>query len=133
LVVLVVNETRQAADSLGVLLSLCGYQTRAAYSDEDALRLAADSPDAVVLDLAMPGLDGWQLARRLRDGTRPKPRSWSRCPGTGGPAAVWRRGDRPAPGEAGRAGRPRRGAEAVRADPRTGLAGPLPKPPHVRW
>lgn len=68
LLVLIVDDLRDAADILGQLLSLCGYQTRVAYRGEDALRLAAaEPPDAVVLDLAMPGMDGWQLARRLRD------------------------------------------------------------------
>ena len=71
LTVLVVDDSRDAADSLGDLLSLYGYQARVAYGGEDALRLAAaEPPDAVVLDLAMPGMDGWELARRLRDMSR---------------------------------------------------------------
>lgn len=75
LTVLVVDDLRDAADSMGDLLTLCGYTARVTYRGEDALRLAAAAPpDVVLLDLAMPGMDGWDLARRLRDeagGKRP--------------------------------------------------------------
>jgi CheY-like chemotaxis protein len=67
LCVLVVDDDRDTADSYRVLLSLWGHRTVVAYDAETALAAARrDRPDVVVLDLAMPGVDGWALARRLR-------------------------------------------------------------------
>jgi DNA-binding response OmpR family regulator len=64
---LVVDDNRDAADSLAMLLGLWGHQPRVAYDGETALRAArAEPPDAVLLDLGMPGLDGYDLARDLR-------------------------------------------------------------------
>jgi CheY-like chemotaxis protein len=65
--VLVVDDLVDAADSLAAVLVLCGFAARVATSGRAALAAAlADPPDAVVLDLAMPGMDGYELARRLR-------------------------------------------------------------------
>jgi CheY-like chemotaxis protein len=65
--VLVVDDDRDTADSYRVLLSLWGHRTLVAYDAEAALEAARrERPDLVVLDLAMPGVDGWELARRLR-------------------------------------------------------------------
>lgn len=73
--VLVVDDEADAADSLALVLELSGFAARVAADGAGALRAArADPPDAVVLDLLMPGMDGWELARRLRDealGRRP--------------------------------------------------------------
>ena len=65
--VLVVDDNRAAADSLCRLLSLWGYDCRAAYDGEAGLRAASDyRPDCVFLDIAMPGIDGYTLARTVR-------------------------------------------------------------------
>jgi CheY-like chemotaxis protein len=65
--VLVVDDNRDAADSLAVLLRLWGYEPAVAYDGPAALVLAAaEPPAAALLDLALPGMDGWELARRLR-------------------------------------------------------------------
>ena len=65
--VLVVDDNRDAADTLGALLGEMGAATRVAYSGEAALQLArAASPQLAILDLGMPGMDGYELARRLR-------------------------------------------------------------------
>ena len=67
--VLVVDDNRDAADSLGELLGSMGAQALVAYSGEEALRLAADNAfDTAVLDIGMPGMDGCDLARQLRAG-----------------------------------------------------------------
>src|SRR5262249_4123998 len=67
LCVLVVDDDHDTADSYRVLLSLWGYHTVVAYDAQTALEAARrERPDLVLLDLAMPGGDGWELARRLR-------------------------------------------------------------------
>jgi signal transduction histidine kinase/ActR/RegA family two-component response regulator len=65
--VLVVDDNRDAADSLGVLLRLLGAEVYVAHSGPEALEQARlHRPAVVLLDLGMPGMDGYQVARRLR-------------------------------------------------------------------
>jgi CheY-like chemotaxis protein len=65
--VLVVDDNRDAADSLAVLLRLHGHEVRVAYEGPAALAASAEfGPDLVLLDLGMPGMDGYEVARRLR-------------------------------------------------------------------
>ena len=66
--VLVVDDNRDAALTLGFLLATAGYEVETCFDGRDALA-AADrfEPDACVLDLAMPGMDWYELARRLRE------------------------------------------------------------------
>jgi CheY-like chemotaxis protein len=65
--VLVVDDLPAAAESLATMLSILGFPARTATSGEAALALAAaDPPDVVFTDLGMPGMDGFELARRLR-------------------------------------------------------------------
>ena len=71
--VLCVDDNRDAADTLGVLLELVGYEARVCYDGATALQLAeAFRPDACILDLTMPGMDGDEVGRRLRQ------RDWAR-------------------------------------------------------
>ncbi len=56
-----------AADSLALLLRLQGHEVRMAHDGPAALQIAAASrPDLVFLDIGMPGMDGYEVARRLR-------------------------------------------------------------------
>jgi PAS domain S-box-containing protein len=66
--VLVVDDNHDAADLLVEVLALGGYEARAAYDAEEALAIArADAPDAAILDIGLPGMDGYELARAMRD------------------------------------------------------------------
>lgn len=64
---LVVDDNRDAADSLAMLLRLQGHEVRVAYSGMAALEITKTySPDMVFLDIGMPTMDGYEVARRLR-------------------------------------------------------------------
>ena len=64
--VLIVDDDRDTADSLELFLRRVGHHAQAVYDSEGALTsAAARPPDAVVLDLAMPGLNGFDLAYQL--------------------------------------------------------------------
>jgi CheY-like chemotaxis protein len=64
---LVVDDNQDAANSLAVLLRLQGHEVRVAFSGPAALQMTKDySPDVVFLDIGMPGMDGYEVARRMR-------------------------------------------------------------------
>jgi two-component system CheB/CheR fusion protein len=66
--VLVVDNDRQAAQSVAMLVNLWGHEVRTSYDGDEALREAlAWLPDVVLLDIAMPGMDGYEVAARLRN------------------------------------------------------------------
>jgi PAS domain S-box-containing protein len=65
--VLVADDNRDAAESLGLLLGLAGHEVRIAQDGPGALEAAAEfRPDTVLLDIGMPGLNGYEVAARLR-------------------------------------------------------------------
>jgi PAS domain S-box-containing protein len=65
--VLVVDDNVDSATTLRVLLELGGHRVATAYEGTEALRTVADlRPDVVLLDLGLPGLDGYEVARRIR-------------------------------------------------------------------
>src|SRR5438034_5031034 len=69
--VLVVDDEPTIGEVVSRYLQRAGYDTRLAGSGEDALEQAAsDSPDLVVLDLMLPGVDGLEVMRRLRQRDR---------------------------------------------------------------
>lgn len=64
---LLVDDNRDAVESLAVLLSLTGYQTRIAYDGLKALQEAASyRPDVVLLDVGLPGLSGLEVCRAIK-------------------------------------------------------------------
>jgi CheY-like chemotaxis protein len=68
--VLVVDNNRDAADSLSMLVNLWGNDARTAYDGAAALEMmAALQPHIVLLDLSMPKMDGYEVARQLRQQT----------------------------------------------------------------
>jgi CheY-like chemotaxis protein len=65
--VLIVDDNADAANSLAALLNLCGHETQVAYSARAALEsIEAFRPEVVLLDIGLPEMDGYELARRLR-------------------------------------------------------------------
>jgi CheY-like chemotaxis protein len=67
-----VDDNHDIADSEVMLLQLAGFDARACYSGSSALTEAADFlPDVCLLDMNMPGMDGDEVAVRLRRGGRP--------------------------------------------------------------
>ena len=65
--VVVVDDNQDAANALGALIEVLGHSTRVVYDGTEALRAAAtERPDVVLLDIGLPGLDGFEVARRLR-------------------------------------------------------------------
>lgn len=69
--VLVVDDEAQIVRALSINLQALGYEVDSAASGEEALRKAADDrPDAVILDLGLPGIDGVEVIRGLRGWTR---------------------------------------------------------------
>ena len=65
--VLVADDNRDSADACAVVLRLEGHDVRVAYSGTDALTIGAEfRPQMVLLDLAMPSMDGYAAARQIR-------------------------------------------------------------------
>jgi CheY-like chemotaxis protein len=65
--VLVVEDDVTVARTLAVLLESWGHHVRVAHDGAQALRAAQEEPpDTVVLDIRLPGMDGYEVARRLR-------------------------------------------------------------------
>ncbi|HVS12515.1 MAG TPA: response regulator, partial [Thermoanaerobaculia bacterium] len=72
--VLVVDDQRELADGLVELLALSGYETAAAYGGLEALDLARrQPPDVILLDLDLPDLDGYAVAREIRERLAARP------------------------------------------------------------
>jgi len=72
--ILVVDDNVDAATSLQLLLKSLGHEALAVFDGQQALSTAlAFRPDVVLLDIGMPGLDGYEVARRLRKSKRGEP------------------------------------------------------------
>ncbi|MCW7540606.1 response regulator [Aquabacterium sp. A7-Y] len=71
--VLVVDDNRDSAESLALLLSMGGYVVRVAYDGREGLEAASElRPTVMLLDIGLPQLSGYEVARELgRRGDRP--------------------------------------------------------------
>jgi CheY-like chemotaxis protein len=66
--VLVVEDNAVTRESLVLLLSVSGFDPRGAADGPEGLRQALEwRPDVVITDIGLPGLDGWQLGRAVRE------------------------------------------------------------------
>ena len=66
--VLVVDDNHDAADTLALLLELLGHEIRTAHDGPQALAAAeAFKPEVVLLDIGLPGMNGYEVCRRLRE------------------------------------------------------------------
>jgi DNA-binding response OmpR family regulator len=71
--ILVVDDDRDSAETLAVLLRVEGYRAETAYDGIEALRVAEScQPQLVLLDISMPEIDGFDVAAKLRE------RTWAR-------------------------------------------------------
>ena len=65
--ILVVDDNRDAAESCAMLLELSGHRVQTAYGGRQALEIAATfRPDALLLDIGLPDLSGYELAQQIR-------------------------------------------------------------------
>ena len=65
--VLIVDDNRDATDSMAMLLAMEGYDVRVAYDGPQALdSVRTARPDVILLDIGLPGMDGFQVAERVR-------------------------------------------------------------------
>lgn len=66
--ILVVDDSRLVTDIVRMRLEMHGYQVHLAHSGEEALAsIAEEVPDLMVLDVQMPGMDGYEVCRMLRE------------------------------------------------------------------
>jgi signal transduction histidine kinase/CheY-like chemotaxis protein len=66
--ILVVDDNLDSAESLATLLQFAGHDVRVAHDGPGALKAAKEFlPDVVLLDIGMPGMSGYQVARKLRE------------------------------------------------------------------
>jgi PAS domain S-box-containing protein len=65
--ILVADDNRDAADSMGMILEFGGHEVTVAHSGTEALEKASAAiPDAMILDIGMPDMTGYEVARRVR-------------------------------------------------------------------
>jgi CheY-like chemotaxis protein len=66
--VLIVDDYQDCRDMYGIYLSLVGFRVLKAHDGLEALRVAAEAlPDVILMDLSLPGIDGYEVTRRLKD------------------------------------------------------------------
>jgi DNA-binding response OmpR family regulator len=65
--ILVVDDEQSISEAVSLYLTRSGYEVKVVHDGRAALQaLTQQKPDLVVLDLMLPGIDGWEITRRLR-------------------------------------------------------------------
>jgi DNA-binding response OmpR family regulator len=67
--ILIVDDDKRYVEMLELTLNRQGYNVLKAYNGDEALIALNQHPDLVILDIIMPGMDGWQVANRLASTT----------------------------------------------------------------
>jgi PAS domain S-box-containing protein len=66
--ILVVDDNRDASESMGMLLRVWGHEVRTAHDGASALQMATEfQPEMVLLDIGLPGMDGYEVAKKLQE------------------------------------------------------------------
>lgn len=66
--ILVVDDNVDAADTLSILLQMSGHALTVAHDGAAALKaLTMDVPDVILLDIGLPGMNGYEVAQRVRE------------------------------------------------------------------
>ena len=64
-----VDDNVSSAETLALLIGLSGHNARVAHTGSEALKaIELQKPDVILLDIGLPGMDGYEVARRLRLG-----------------------------------------------------------------
>lgn len=72
--ILIVEDDSDTAESMAFLLCYYGHRVEIALDGPSACQAARNkTPDVVLLDIALPGMDGWQVARRFQESSEKKP------------------------------------------------------------
>jgi CheY-like chemotaxis protein len=68
--ILIVDDNRDAANSMAAMLGMLGNDVQAVYGGHEAITvMTAFEPEVVFLDIAMPGMSGYEVCRRIRSNT----------------------------------------------------------------
>ncbi len=73
--VLIVEDHPDCAESTALMLRQCGHQVEVARDGVAALQMVAEEryPDVILLDIGLPGINGWEVAKQLKARKSPKP------------------------------------------------------------
>ena len=72
--ILIVEDNEDSALSLQMLLEALGYETKVVHDGEGAVKTAcAEYPDVILMDIGLPGMSGYEAARRIRSDCADKP------------------------------------------------------------
>ena len=79
--VLIADDHQDAADTLAILLCMAGHDAQVAYGGAEAIQLASTfNPEVAILDIDMPGVGGYEVAKALIARSTAKRSTSTHCP-----------------------------------------------------